>query len=81
MPTILRTGSFPHQAYVARCGCLDGHEEPTLNYARHKVAPPKCSACKRPYQLDERIAEPHVIVPAPLFAPGFVLHTSKGPNQ
>lgn len=48
----LRTGSFPHEAYVARCHCIDGKEEPTLNYANHKIGPPKCSSCKRPYQLE-----------------------------
>ncbi len=48
----LRTGSFPHQMYVAQCQCPDGKEEPVLNYAKHKVAPPRCSACKRSYVLD-----------------------------
>jgi hypothetical protein len=30
--------------YSASCGCgLPG--KPTLNYARHEVAPPRCSGC------------------------------------
>ena len=54
----LRVGSFPHQMYVARCACPDGKEEPTVNYARHVVGPPKCSSCKRPYELQEELCDP-----------------------
>ncbi len=53
----VRVGSFPHQMYVAQCRCVDAEEEPTLNYTGQVVGPPKCSVCKRPYILDEQLAQ------------------------
>lgn len=48
----LRTGNFPHQAYRPSCSCALGRPEDQKNYAGHTVAPPRCSACSKPYQLD-----------------------------
>lgn len=48
----LKTGGFPHQAYRPVCACAEGQPEQVLNYARHTIAPPRCSDCGRAYQLD-----------------------------
>ncbi len=48
----LKTGNFPHEAYRPVCSCVEGQPEEVRNYARHVVAPPRCSLCRRSYQLD-----------------------------
>lgn len=48
----VKTGQFPHEAYVASCSCPEGAPQPVKNYAGHVVAPPRCSLCKAGYHLD-----------------------------
>jgi hypothetical protein len=48
----VKTGGFPHQAYRATCSCASGQPKERRNYAGHIIAPPTCSSCSKPYQLD-----------------------------
>ncbi len=50
-PGSLRAG-FPHSAYRQACSCANGQPKESLSYAGHVIAPPRCSACAAPYQLD-----------------------------
>lgn len=49
---IVKTGKFPHDAFLPNCACPEGQAKETKNYAGHVVAPPRCSACGKPYQLE-----------------------------
>ncbi len=50
--TFPRVGAFPHQAYVAQCGCRpDVGQVPTTNYHGHVMAPPTCGGCGRRFVL------------------------------